>query len=140
MITPTFKTLSIPYLKTFQPEDVLYAELTPPGAMGRTGSMIYVLEEDQLNCYQVSPQQDETTYKAAEEWFYKYLDKSYSADHNPYFKSYYGGAGNSVINNKNIELEIEENYFVYKKSDKCYQIMSSVQGIFEADVRGMKSR
>ncbi len=45
--------------------NVIYAEITPLGAMGNAGGVIlYTYQEDQMICYETNIDEDETTYAA----------------------------------------------------------------------------
>ena len=47
--------------------------------------------------------------------------------------------GNNAIVNINITLEIKDEFFIYKKDNIDYQILASVQGVFNRVVYTMKN-
>ena len=112
--------------------------------MGNSGGIIIYIRQGnnkEMLCFETSIYDDEETYLLAEGILFKHLDrenKSSGSDH-LYFDFYYGGMGNNVFMNKNINLSIQENYFVYQADDSEYQIFSSVQGVFNSVVNHMNS-
>ena len=144
MITPITKKLSKSILDNIEIDKIIYAEVTPPGAMGNSGGIIIFIRQDnntEMLCFETSIYDDEETYLLAEEVLFKHLDreKNVSGKEKLYFDFYYGGMGNNVFINKKINLSIQDNYFVYHVDDLEYQIFSSVQGVFNSVVNHMNS-
>lgn len=144
MITPITKKLSKSILDNIEIDKIIYAEVTPPGAMGNSGGIIIFIRQDnntEMLCFETSIYDDEETYLLAEEVLFKHLDreKNVSGKEKLYFDFYYGGMGNNVFINKKIYLSIQDNYFVYHVDDLEYQIFSSVQGVFNSVVNHMSS-
>jgi hypothetical protein len=140
MITPITKKLSKSILDSIEIDKIIYAEVTPPGAMGNSGGiMIYIRPENNKEtvCFETSIYDEEETYLLAEKALSKHLDRenNISGKEQLYFDFYYGGMGNNVFINKKIKLSIQDNYFVYFKEDLAYQILSSVEGVFNSVVK-----
>ena len=76
----------------------------------------------------------------AEEVLYKHSDRdnTQNGKENLFFDHYYGGMGNNVLINKEVILAIQDNYFVYKLENIEFQILSSVQGVFNNVVRQLQ--
>ena len=143
MISPITKTLSKSILNSIKIDKVIYAEVTPPGAMGNSGGIIiYILQSETngLICYETSIYDDEETYLMAEEVLYKHSDRDnkQNGNENLFFDHYYGGMGNNVLINKEVILAIQDNYFVCKLENIEFQILSSVQGVFNNVVRQLQ--
>lgn len=137
MINPVSKTLSKSLLDSIETDKIIYAEVTPPGAMGNSGGIIiYTPQNDnhtnELICYRTNIFEDEETYLLAEKILLKYVDMTYTniEKEESYFDFYYGGMGNNVLINKNVNLDIQDNFFVYTAENLQYQILSSVKGVF----------
>lgn len=129
------KPLSKLILTGIEPKEIIYAEVTPQGAMGNSGGIIIYIPEsgtDQLICYEVNITYDQETYLLAEDILFKHLDKQNSgnANKNLYFDIYDGRMGNIVFINKKVKLEVKENYFIYRSEQSQFQLFSSVQGVF----------
>lgn len=144
MITPITKKLSKSILDSIEIDKIIYAEVTPPGAMGNSGGIIlYVRQENNTDmfCFETSIYDDEDIYLLAEKVLFKHLDRenNISGKEQLYFDFYYGGMGNNVFINKKINLSIQDNYFVYHIDDLEYQIFSSVKGVFNSVVNQMNS-
>lgn len=116
-------------------DKVIYYEVSPEGAMGNEGGiLIYVLkDEDNLITYENNVSIDKELCDAT----LGLLDQKA----NP-FISYSGGMGNYVYIKKDIQLEIDEKYgcFWYHSRNTKLRIDSSVKGVFEGVVAGMKSQ
>ncbi len=139
MKTPITKTLSKAIIDSIDAEKIIYAEVTPVGAMGNSGGIIiYILQEDtnEMICYETSIFKDEQTYLLADKKLYKHLDReeANSKRKNLYLFLYYGGMGNNVFINKNVNLTFQENYFIYTANNTPYQILTSCQGVFNCVV------
>lgn len=144
MISPITKKLSKSTLERIETDKIIYAEVTPPGAMGNSGGIIIYLRQDndkEMLCYETSIYDDEETYLLAEKELFKYLDREDKNNNKEplYFDLYYGGMGNNVFINKNINLSIQDNYFIYQADNLEFQIFSSVQGVFNSVVNHMNS-
>lgn len=144
MINPISKALSKSILNSIEIEKIIYAEVTPPGAMGNAGGiMIYIPQSgtSKLVCYETNIYHDEETYSLAEELLFRHLDRSNTNNENEnlFFNYYYGGVGNNVFINKKVKLTIQDDFFVYKTHDLEFQIFSSVQGVFNSVVYQMNS-
>ncbi|MBX2966985.1 MAG: hypothetical protein KF845_12640 [Cyclobacteriaceae bacterium] len=145
MTTPVRKKLSKSILESIEVDKIIYAEVTPPGAMGNSGGIIiYIKREDntEMLCFETSIYDDEEVYLFAEEVLFKHLDRenNTSGKEQLYFDFYDGGMGNNVLINKKIVLSIQDNYFVYNANDLEYKIISSVQGVFNSVVNQMNSK
>ena len=137
MINPVSKKLSKSMLDSIEADKIIYAEVTPPGAMGNSGGiMIYTTQNDsqtnELIFYRTNIFEDEETYLLAEKILLKYVDMTYTnhEKEESYFDFYYGGMGNNVLINKKVNLDIKDNFFVYTAENLQNQIFSSVQGVF----------
>lgn len=144
MISPITKSLSKSILDIIETDKIIYAEVTPPGAMGNSGGIIIYIRQGNSNemfSYETSIYQNEETYLMAGEKLFKHLDredKNSNKEH-LYFDFYYGGMGNNVFINKKINLSIQDNYFVYQADGLEFQIFSSVEGVFNRVVDQMNS-
>lgn len=135
MITSNIKLLSKSILEEINPNEIIYAEVTPPGAMGNEGGIIMYIprcETEQLVCYETNIYDDEETYLSAKNFLFKHLDRQNENTENEdlYFNFYYGGMGNNVFIHKKAKLEVQKDYFVYTIERFQFQIFSSVQGVF----------
>lgn len=143
MITPITKKLSKSILDSIEIDKIIYAEVTPLGAMGNSGGIIiYIRQKNtEMLCFETSIYDDEETYLLAEEILLKHLDRenNVSGKEELYFDFYDGGMGNYVFINKKINLSIQDNYFVYHVDNLEYQIFSSVQGVFNSVINHMNS-
>lgn len=144
MITPIKKKLSKSILDNIEIDKIIYAEVTPPGAMGNSGGIIIYTRQDnntEMICFETSIYDDEETYLLAEEVLFYHLGRGNNVGGKGklYFDFYDGGMGNYVFINKKIKLSVQDNYFVYHVDDLEYQIFSSVQGVFNSVVNHMKS-
>ena len=139
---PTEVELSKPILDTLSVQDIIYAELAEGGAMGCPGLiMFYIIKEEQLVCYETNLFKNEDLYVQVQEILFKHsglknfplfgnVDKTDNSKSQ--FNYYYGGAGNHVLVNRNVSLEVIDEHFVYKSNNKEYHIYSSVFGIFDS--------
>ena len=119
-------------LENISPKEIIYAEVAGGGAMGNSGGiMIYVINKVQLICYETSVFTDEEVYLIADDFL--------SNNEKTFFNFYYGGMGNNVFVNKNVELKIKQDYFAYLQNGFEYKIYSSVKGVFNSVVNRMKS-
>ncbi len=144
MITPITRKLSKSILDNIEIDKIIYAEVTPPGAMGNSGGIIFYIRREnntEMFCFETNIYDDEEIYLLAEKVLFKHLDRenNISGKEQLYFDFYYGGMGNNVFINKKINLSIQDNYFVYRIDDLEYQIFSSVQGVFNSVVNQMNS-
>jgi hypothetical protein len=119
-------------LATLSPSEIIYAEVAGGGAMGNSGGiMIYVIKKVQLICYETSVFTDEEVYLIADDFL--------SNNEKTFFNFYYGGMGNNVFINKNVELKIKQEYFAYLQNGFEYKIYSSVKGVFNSVVNRMSN-
>lgn len=138
MIKPTRKKLSVIVLNNIDLDEIIYAEITQPGGMGNAGGIILYAHQggtEQLICYETNIYDREETYVVGEKLLYKEIN---SLDGSEYFDLYTGGMGNQIVVNKKANLEITDHYFVYTRGEVQYQIVSSVQIIFNTVVFAMK--
>ena len=136
MITPIVKKVSKSILDYLEIDKIIYAEVTPPGAMGNTGGIIIYIRKDEsekMLCLETNIFEDEETYLMAEEIIFKNL---YNKE-NLNFYFYYGGMGNYVYLNNKINFSIKGDHFVYHADHLEFQIFSSVQGVFNNVVNEM---
>ncbi len=142
MIKPVMTKLSKSILNSILPKEIIYAEVAGAGAMGNSGGiMLYYIEGEQLICYETNIFSDNKNYLLAEELLLRHQSRFKTADLNvgvELFDYFDGSMGNNVFVNKNVNLEIREEYFIYKKDNVEYQILSSVQGVFYYLVNTMK--
>jgi hypothetical protein len=124
------------------PKEIIYAEVAGGGAMGNAGGiMLYLIKNEQLICYETNVFTDEEVYLLANKLLLKYQDIFKYDDIDVVvilFNHFYGGMGNNVFINKNVTLEIKKGYFIHNRDSIEYQILSSVQGVFESVVYAMK--
>ena len=116
MITPITKSLSEPISDSVETDKIIYAEVTPSGAMGSSGGIVVFIRHgngNEMLCYETSIYQDEDTYLMAEENLLKHSDREdkNSNKENLYFDFYYGGMGNNVFINNKVKLSIQDSYF-----------------------------
>jgi hypothetical protein len=147
MTNPVSKKLSKSMLDSIEVDKIIYAEVTPPGAMGNSGGIIiYTTQNDsqtnELICYRTNIFEDEETYLLAEKILLKYVDMTFKTNEKEesYFDFYYGGMGNNVLINKKVNLDIQDNFFVYTAENLQFQILSSVQGVFMSIADVYKNR
>ena len=143
MNEPTMMQLTKSLIESINPEEIIYAEMAGGGAMGNAGGiMLYLIKDDTLFCYETNVFNDEEIYVQAEELLLKHQDSLKYSDielQDCLFDHFYGGMGNDVFVKKNINLEINEGYFIYKKDNIEYIILASVQGVFNSVVYAMKN-
>lgn len=143
MNEPTIIQLTKSLIESIKPKEIIYAEMAGGGAMGNAGGiMLYIIKDDALICYKTNVFTDEETYVQAEELLLKHQDRFKNANielQDSLFDHFYGGMGNNVFVKKNIILEINELYFIYKKDNMEYKILPSVRGVFNSVVYAMKN-
>ena len=134
MKEPTMIKLTKSIFESILPKEIIYAEVAGTGAMGNSGGIIlYIFKKDNLICYETNFREDEVVFVQVDELLGKYQVRKENTEielQDKLFNYFYGGFGNYVFVNKNIELEIEEGYFIYKKDKIEYQIRPSVKGVF----------
>ena len=142
MIEPIKATLTKTIINSLDPQEIIYAEVAGGGANGNAGGiLIYSVKDMQIICYETSKFTDQENYSLAKEILFKYTDRQFDHEENlelRLFDYVYGGLGNNVFIHKNANLGIKENYFLYLKDDLEYAIYSSVQGVFNGVVNGIK--
>lgn len=130
-------------LDNIDPKEIIYAEVAGGGAMGNAGGIIiYCIKDDQFICYETSLFNDKENYLRAEELLLKHQSVFKNANltkGEELFDYYEGSMGNLVFINKNVNLEISDEFFIYRQNDKEYQILSSVQGVFYHVVNTMEN-
>lgn len=135
MIEPTMINITMEILDILPIEEIIYSEYAEPGAMGNAGGvMIYIINDDNLICYETNIKINESVYnKAVDILVRNQITSRYNNinNENGIFKFYGGGMGNNVLINKNLSLKIANGYFIYIKNEKEYYIYSSVQGVFD---------
>ena len=144
MISPITKTLSKSVLENIEIDKIIYAEVTPPGAIGNAGGIILYIPQigtNELIRYETNIYNDEATYLLAEEKLFRHLDRDNSNNEklDLFFDFYYGGMGNNVFINKKVTLTIQDNFFIHKQDNLEFQIFSSVKGVFDSVVNQMNS-
>ena len=142
MNKPVTIKLTKTILDIIVPKEIIYAEVTGEGAMGNSGGiMLYLIQNEQLICYETNIFTDEEIYLLTEKLIIKHQDK-FKFDNIEegikLFNYFYGGMGNNVFVNKNVTLKIKDGYFIYNKYGIEYQILSSVKGVFDGVVYVMK--
>ena len=118
------KKLSQEILDDIDFGNVIYAEISPLGAMGNTGGvMLYIYRDSQMICYEANINEDEATYTAFDKKITHNKDK---------FLPYYGGMGNYVfINNEStIKADDEKECFLFVDGQNIFQIDSSSLGVY----------
>ena len=136
MIKPTTIELSSEILDNISVNDIIYAEIADPGAMGRAGNiMLYIIKNSNLICYETNIFMDEKLYDSAEKLI---RDQEYYNENFDYTFYYIDGSmGNSVFMNKSIfinkdeSLDIGKGFFIYNKNNEKYRIYSSCEGVFD---------
>ena len=140
MKKPEMIKLTKSLLDSIIPGEIIYAEVAAGGAMGNAGGiMLYLIKEDTLICYETSVFTDEEIYIQAGESLLKHQNQFKNKEQESLFDFFYGGMGNNVFVNKNVALEIKDGYFIYKKGNVEYQILPSVQGVFNMIVDTMNN-
>lgn len=141
MNTPTF-TLTTALLRTISLDEIIYAEIAEPGAMGNTGGLsIYVVKSGQLQRYETSVFNDFETYSEAEELISKNQNEmlmSGTMAEKKTFVYYYGGMGNHVFINNNATLRAAEDHFLYTQNNVKYKIEPSNKGVFMSVAGSLK--
>ena len=71
-------------------------------------------------------------YLKTEQLLLKHLDtgNTHKENQNFFFNLYQGGMGNLVLINKDANLIVEDNFFIYKTEKDEFKISSSVRGVF----------
>ncbi len=124
---------------------VVYAEVTPAGAMGNSGGiLIYVEESGALTKYEVNVYHDSEAYFRAEEALFKHVripgDEDGSTKNELLFDYFWGGMGNNVLVNKYAALEVEADSFSIQKNGTRHLIHPSCSGVFESVARELQRR
>lgn len=128
-------------LNNLSVEDIIYAEIAEPGAMGNVGGIIvFVMKNELLFRYETNIDENENAYIKTQNLLLKYnnglkIDRVEAAL--PLFEYHYGGMGNHVLVNKNITLRDRENHFIFNMHDKEYKIFCSVQGVYNCLLRSL---
>lgn len=142
MNKPTMKQLTKSLIESILPQEIIYAEISAPGAMGNSGGIImYLIVDGTLICFKTNLfTDDEEIYEQAEELILKHQDQIEHTDlelQEKLFDNFWGGMGNQVFVNSKIKLEIADGYFIYKKDNIEYQILTSVKGVFNCVIYNM---
>ena len=90
MIESIKKPLSEAIIESIELQKIIYAEVTPPGAMGNAGGIIIYILQNEANgiiCYETNIYDDEGTYLVAEKLLLQYhdIDNSSQENENLYF-------------------------------------------------------
>ncbi len=142
MIKANTTLLTLERFKEISPDDIIYAEVTNPKGMGNAGGiMIYVLHEDFFILYISNIEDDEKLFYKVEEFFENNICNSRSKmdTDNQIFQFIGGGLGTSSYKHKEVHLEIEDGFFIYKEEDKNYQIFCSVEEVFHNSVQMLQN-
>lgn len=145
MIVPILRQLTPSIVNSIYADKIIYAEVTPNGAMGNSGGVIiYTIQgsNKELIRYETNIYDDQETYLLADAKLCKHLDKENenNGKEDLYFDYYYGGMGNNVFINKKANLSIQDNYLVYQKDGLEFQIYSSVRGVFNVVVTQLNEK
>jgi len=115
-------------------QDVMYAEIAEPGAMGNNGGIIvYAMKNKRLFRYETTIFENETIYTQARNSLLRHqngLKIEGIATVSTIFDYYYGGMGNHILVNKNIYLQKLRNHFRFQMDGNEYTIFCSVPGVF----------
>jgi len=143
MIKPRSEILTKSLIESINPKEIIYAEVAYPGAMGNAGGIsLYLIKEDVLMCYETNVFWYKEIYVEAVELLLKHQNQFRNIDielQDELFDVFNGGMGNYVFVNINIILEIKERFFIYRKDNIDYQILPSVDGVFDSVVYTMKN-
>lgn len=131
MQEPVFTELTSEILHRLDPADILYAEVTPPGAMGnRGGVMLYAYRDGELHCYETNYYRQEALFLEAERLLLRH-DGTPGKDSGPaVFEVLYGGMGNLAFVNRQAKLEVGADHLVYRVDGRAYMFHCSLQGVF----------
>ncbi|HZH88151.1 MAG TPA: hypothetical protein VFD78_03140 [Chitinophagaceae bacterium] len=143
MIKANTTLLTLERFKEILPDDIIYGEVTSPKGMGNTGGiMLYVLHEDAFVLYISNIEDDEKLFYAVEEFFEDNIcNNRKTMDHldHQIFQFIGGGLGTSSYKHKEVDLEVEEDFFVFKEEGKTYQIYCSVEEVFHNTARMLQN-
>lgn len=135
MVQPVYKSLTRSILECMEMDQVIYAEVTPPGSMGNAGGIVIYIREGGSRafiCYETSIHADEQTYLSAEAKLHGHVYSEHmgSGDATRCLDLYYGGMGNNVFVNRNMTLSAQDDFFVCHADGQEYQVIPSVYGVF----------
>ncbi len=135
MISPINITLTQSILGQVEIDKIIYAEITHLGAMGNVGGILFYIihnKTEEFVCYNTNIYNDEEMYLKTEELLLKHLDTENTNKEiqNFCFNLYQGGMGNLVLINKDANLIVEDNFFIYKTKKDEFKIFPSVHGVF----------
>ncbi len=113
--------------------DVVYAEVTEPGGMGNAGGIIiYVVQNNELICFETNSFSNRLLYPKVYELFFNH-QKGFKSEtlsvEKVFFNYHYGGAGNHVFVNQNATPTKGIDFFIFKLEEVDYPIYCSVQGV-----------
>lgn len=141
MKTPTF-TLTTALLRTISLDEIIYAEIAEPGAMGNTGGiLLYIVKKGQLIRYETSVFNDPETYASADELISKNQNEmlmSGTMAEKKTFVYYDVGMGNHVYVNNTTTLQAAEDHFLYTQNNVEYEIEPSNKGVFMSVAGSLK--
>ncbi len=135
LVSPINSKLTQSVLDQVEIDKIIYAEITHLGAMGNVGGILFYIipsETEEFVCYNTSIYNDEEMYLKTEQLLLKHLDTENTNNDNQnfFFNLYQGGMGNLVLINKDANLIVEDNFFIYQTEKHEFQIFSSVYGVF----------
>ena len=82
MNKPTIKQLTKSLIESILPQEIIYAEISAPGAMGNSGGIIiYIIVDETLICFKTNLfTADEEIYDQAEKLILKHQDQIEHSD------------------------------------------------------------
>ena len=127
-------TLTTALLSTISLDEIIYAEIAEPGAMGNAGGiLLYVVKEGQFTRYETSVFNAPEAYASADELIKANQNEmlmSGTMAEKKTFVYYYGGMGNHVYVNNNTTLRAVEDHFLVTQNNVEYKIDPSNKGVF----------
>ena len=131
MQEPVFSELTSEILHRLDPHGILYAEVTPPGAMGNAGGvMLYAYRDGKIYYYETNYYRDQPLFLEAEQLLLRHEATTKQDVARAVFEVLYGGMGNLAFVNRQVKLEVGADHLVYLIDGRAYKVHCSVQGIF----------
>lgn len=125
-------------LQIFNPENIIYAEHCPIGAMGKSGSVTMTILNEvtgKAKTYEVRISSDKESYRKAVE----VLENNSCADEKTHLlNKLYAGAGNEVYINSNYTVAVKEDGFHFSGISKA--VAPSSFGIYNSVSCVLKSK
>lgn len=136
VIEPIVEDLTASVLADIVLDDVIYADVAWPGAMGLPGAIrCYVQMHDRASmiCYETSIFSDEETYQAVIRVLEGHSNIQGAAAEGAtiHFGYCYGGMGNHVFIKSLCDLERKDGYFIYRMGDLRFRISPSARGVWD---------